>query len=336
MDITLDNKHSLAKASRGQLELGILLAGLGLGTVDYLADTITLDALAASFFDVEPDKPISRGEIHSRIHKDDWGGVCTNVENLLKPQTKDVIELKHRVVHQDGSIVWVNARKLITFGLVDGKEVPISGLIAIQDITELKSNEGRVNLLLGEVNHRAKNLLTVVQSIARMTARRGDMATFVDRFSDRLASLSANQDLIVENLWTDVVLEKLVFAHLNPFMEKAAGRVEVEGVAMKVPANVAQAIGMALHELATNALKYGALSNDVGKVNIRWRKFKDKFMIEWVESGGPEVVPPTETGFGERVINQMAAQSLHGDVSLTYNPEGVKWVLEAPLEEVLT
>lgn len=335
MELDPAEKRSLSKASREQLELGILIAGLGFGSVDYLADTITLDARAAELFDLEPDTPIRRAKLHEKIHVEDQARIKAITEALLSRETENFFDVTHRVQHEDGTVLWVHARKLVTFGIIDKKEVPISGVVAVQNITKLKSSEEKVKLLLGEINHRAKNLLTVVQSIARMTARKGDLSTFVTRFSDRLTSLSANQDLIVENLWTDVVLEKLVQAHLQPFIENSGGRILIKGPSMKIHANAAQAIGMALHELATNAVKYGALSNVKGKVEVSWRRRGQTLEMKWAESGGPKVKPPKETGFGEKVINQMAAQSLQGTVKLTYEPSGVMWVLKVPTKEIL-
>lgn len=321
--------------SREQLELGVLVAGLGLGTVDYSSDTITLDTRAAELFGVQPDTKIQRSVLHDRIHPEDRPEIDHQLSSLLDPNDVAFIDVKHRIVHEDGTVVWVQARKLVEFepdGVL-GQMRPKSGIVAILDITESKVADARFKLLLGEVNHRAKNLLSIVQSIARMTAKTGDTSTFVERFSDRLASLATNQDLIVSDAWTDVDLETLIKTQLAPFCDGKEKRIELHGPPLRVNADAAQAIGMALHELATNATKYGALSNETGTIEIDWRISSDpepEFSIRWEEQDGPAVTEPKHKGFGEKVIKEMAARSLLGEVDLTYNPAGVVWHLTAP------
>lgn len=322
-------------ASREQLELGMIVAGLGLGTVDYHADTITLDARAATLFNLKPNTSIPRDILHDRIHPDDRPEIDEQLKCLLDPAGDAFIDVKHRIVRDDGTIIWVHARKLVEFepGEPGHKGRPKSGIVAILDITELKTADTRIQMLLGEVNHRAKNLLSVVQSIARMTVRSGDISTFVDRFSDRLSSLAANQDLIVSDAWTDVDLKTLVEMQLAPFADSRQGRIELEGSPVRVRSDAAQAIGMAIHELATNATKYGALSNEAGKVGVSWSVSsgaEPELSVQWAESGGPTVIAPSKTGFGEKVIKRMAASALKGTVDLDYHPTGVIWNLRAP------
>lgn len=322
-------------ASREQLELGMAVAGLGLGAVDYRADTITLDTRAASLFELPPNISIQRSALHGRIHPEDRPEIDRQLKCLLDPTGDSFVDIKHRIIRDDETIVWVQARKLVEFepGEPGQKNRPKSGIVAILDITELKTADTRIQMLLGEVNHRAKNLLSVVQSIARMTARSGDVSTFVDRFSDRLSSLAANQDLIVSDAWTDVDLKTLVEMQLAPFADSRRGRIKLEGSPVRVRSNAAQAIGMAIHELATNATKYGALSNEVGKVGVSWSVSsgaEPELSVQWVESGGPTVIAPSKTGFGEKVIKRMAASALKGTVDLDYHPTGVIWNLRAP------
>lgn len=324
---------------RALLELGIEVAGLGLGLVDYVADTITLDTRAGDLFSLEPGVPLSRTVLHGRIHPDDRVHVLDQIGCLLQPTGESSIDVQHRVIHEDGSILWLGARKKVMFGPADSanEPKPISGIVAIQDITELKTSEARIQLLLGEINHRSKNLLNVVQSIARMTARSGDPETFVERFNQRLSSLAANQDLMVHEAWTSVDLRKLIMAQLVPFLDEDQARLTLEGSPVRINADAAQAIGMAIHELATNATKHGALSTETGEVKVAWvlSGGDDRtFSMKWTETGGPPVTAPETTGFGQRVIKDMAASALKGEVELQYHRDGVIWTVDVPSEQL--
>jgi len=205
------------------------------------------------------------------------------------------------------------------------------------DLSERQRYDEHIRYLMREVNHRSKNLLTVVLSMARQTARNSQPAEFIDRFSQRLYALSGSQDLIVQGNWGGVSVKGLVQSQLQHLGEELkANRIRIEGPAMVVTPTAAQGIGMALHELSTNALKYGSLSSTAGTVLVDWETTADgkSFKIRWTEKGGPLVSPPEHKGFGRTVIERMAALSVGGSVELDYAPEGMQWQLTAPLEEV--
>ena len=208
----------------------------------------------------------------------------------------------------------------------------------IRDITERKRSEEHVKLLMAEVNHRAKNLLAVVQAVALQTAKHGDPATFAARLSDRIGGLAAGQDLLVKNQWQGIEVADLVEAQLAHLTELIGRRVFLSGPPARLTAQAAQGIGMALHELATNALKYGALSNDVGQVSIVWQVTGDTkraFSMSWLERGGPKVESPARKGFGQIVIGRMAEAAVEGIAEITYDESGLSWTLCAPLENAL-
>lgn len=204
------------------------------------------------------------------------------------------------------------------------------------DITEQLEAERRIELLMLEVNHRAKNMLAMIQSLARRSAAQGSgNGDFVARLERRIASLAANQDLLVRRAWADVPLGELIDVQLS-FLGDSLAQVDCAGPAVQITPAAAEAIGMALHELATNALKYGALSVPEGRVGIAWRgSCADGLAIEWAEKGGPPVNPPAARGFGSRLIVDVPRGKLGADVTMEYDPAGFRWTLRAPADGVL-
>jgi two-component sensor histidine kinase len=203
-----------------------------------------------------------------------------------------------------------------------------------QDITERKEREEKENLLMREINHRAKNMLSVVDAIAHQTATRNP-EDFVERFSERIQALSANQDLLVRNEWNGVEVEDLVRAQLALFADLIGSRIGVHGPKLRFKAASAQAIGLALHELATNAGKYGALSTDKGRVYVSWGTVDHTFTMSWIEREGPPVSAPRRRGFGTIVMEAMAARSVDGAIDLDYAPSGLTWRLTCPAASAL-
>jgi two-component sensor histidine kinase len=197
--------------------------------------------------------------------------------------------------------------------------------------------EEQVRLLLREVNHRSKNMLAVVQSIARSINTAG--GAFVVDFEKRIHSLARCQDLLIRNEWKGVDLHDLVQSQLAHLNDLIGTRIVTEGAAVMLAAPAAQTLGMAVHELATNAAKYGALSNETGCVQIAWSLSDDRdsdkvFRFGWLERDGPRVVPPHRRGFGTTVLERMTQLSLNASVRLDYEPNGLKWRVQCPASRV--
>jgi two-component sensor histidine kinase len=207
-------------------------------------------------------------------------------------------------------------------------------LCVAQDVTERKAHEEQVDLLMHEVNHRAKNMLSLVQAIARQTAAR-EPEHFIGRFTERIQALAANQDLLVRSAWHGVDIEALARAQLAHFADLVGSRIAVRGPNLRLNAIAAQAIGLALHELATNAGKYGALSGKDGRVDVSWRLDGGIFVMSWTERNGPPVSQPERRGFGSTVVDAMAKRTVDGEVELDYAPSGLVWRLTCPAANVL-
>lgn len=201
----------------------------------------------------------------------------------------------------------------------------------IRDIAERKRREAHNKFLNAEVNHRTRNLLAVVQAIARQTSKHPIHASFLQRLTERIGGLAATQDLLVENEWKGVQLGELIKAQLAPFENLFGSRIRFDGQPARLNSVAAQGIGMALHELSTNAGKCGALSNSEGRVHISWQVVAKTsvFSMSWVEESGPFVVPPTQKGFCQIVIKDMIEASVRGTAEIQYKASGFSWRLQA-------
>lgn len=236
----------------------------------------------------------------------------------------------------------------------DGLRIPVSATISpvrdrdgnsvgastiVRDISERRRLEEAQRVLSREVNHRSKNLLAVVQSIIRYTVSHSPQQDFVRRINERLRALSANQDLLIESSWRGADMAHLVRSQLSNVERIPLERVGVTGEAIFLVPTAAQALGMALHELATNAVKFGALSDGTGRVEISWRLDAGSngrtFIVSWQESGGPAVAAPEYAGFGTTIIERITGQSLAGRVSTIYAPTGLTWELRAPADALI-
>jgi two-component sensor histidine kinase len=201
--------------------------------------------------------------------------------------------------------------------------------------SELQRRREHAEFLMRELAHRAKNQLAVVKGMALQTAKQSaSIDQFARQFSARLQGLAESQDLMVQQNWQGAWLGDLVRAQLELF---AAGkRATIDGPPMFLNANAIQNIGFALHELATNASKHGALSDSDGRVEVRWRSEPDgRIHLEWKEAGGPPVKHPERKGFGHLVVTQLVAQALQGTSKLEFCADGVRWSLDIPGAYVL-
>ena len=202
------------------------------------------------------------------------------------------------------------------------------------DFTEKQQQEDRIKLLMGEVNHRSKNMLGLIEAIARQTVKT-QPEEFLEIFGQRVRALSASQDLLVKDEWKAVQLGELVRSQLAHFGDEHDTRIALDGPPVRISASASQSLGMALHELATNAAKYGALSNLSGSVAVCWDiesnlAGQPQFIMSWVERGGPPVAKIGRRGFGSTVIDGMLKMGLGCDVAIDFQPTGLVWRISCP------
>ncbi len=212
-------------------------------------------------------------------------------------------------------------------------------VITMTDLSQRKAAERQQLLLMAELDHRVKNTLALVLAISTRTkSSETTLAGFHDAFVGRIQALAATHNLLADRSWSKLQISDVVASELAPFIDKSGNRISIEGAAVTITPRAAIALGLILHELATNAVKYGALSNDVGEVSVTVRdrtSENDPLFFEWRESGGPEVKPPMRRGFGRTVISRSLQYSPEGRAELAFAPEGVVCSIAIPSEDVV-
>jgi PAS domain S-box-containing protein len=241
-------------------------------------------------------------------------------------------------VRRDGSRVDVSLNLAPIRGL-GGEITAISSII--HDISARKDAERHLQFLMRELSHRSKNQLAIIQAIAAQTARSADSVdAFMKKFRMRMQGLAASHDLLVSQNWAGVPLAELVRRQINAFIDVSRDTVKISGPDLHLTTSATEAIGLALHELATNSAKFGALSVPEGNLTVAWSLapaagVPDSVLLEWVETGGPSVHPPEHKGFGSFVIERMVAEAVDGTVRLEFAPGGLYWRLEFPRKHLV-
>jgi PAS domain S-box-containing protein len=325
--------------SEWRLQLALAAAQLGSWQLDPARSVVSGDARAKELFDFAAQE-MATEELMARVHPDDTDRVAATLREAFDPRNPRRPAVEFRLRCRDDGYRWLEAQGLAHFEGSWDQRRAVSVVGTVADITSRKEMEEErkrraenEHLLMREMNHRAKNLLSVVDAIAHQTAARSP-EDFITRFSERIQSLSANQDLLMRSEWKGVEIKGLVHAQLAHFADLIGTRISADGPRLRLKASSAQAVGLALHELATNAGKYGALSSDTGRVDICWAA-DDVFTLSWVESGGPPVTAPKRRGFGSILMGVMAERSVGGAVELDHAPAGVRWRLTCPAANAL-
>ena len=204
------------------------------------------------------------------------------------------------------------------------------------DVTERKESEAHLRLLMRELTHRSKNLLAVIQGMARQTARHtGSIDGFLNQFSARLQALAASHDLLVRESWHGASLRELIQSQLAAYAGGGEGRLALDGVPVALKPEAAQNLGLALHELAVNAAKFGALSVPGGRVLIDWALRDNAIDLNWREHNGPKVKARRKRGFGSMVIERNLARALDAKVDITFEPDGLRCHIVIPASQIL-
>ena len=262
------------------------------------------------------------------IHPDDRARVDLSARAAIEGDGQDWTE-EYRFRRADGSYAEVRDRATVIRD-ENGRAVRMIG--AMLDLTDWKQAEAHQRLLINELNHRVKNMLAIVQSIAHQTFRGFGTDDARHRFEGRLAALSAAHNVLTERNWAPVSMRKIVEDAVAPH-GGGGERFRIHGPDVELPPKAAVSLALTIHELSTNAVKYGALSAPAGRVEIAWSAEDGRLRFGWSESGGPEVTVPTRRGFGTRMIERGLAAELDGSAAIEFRSRGVVCTIDAPLPD---
>ena len=317
-DVAIQNK---LRDEQSRLQLSMSAADLAVWELDVATNTIT------------PSPELNR------LYRFAEGAQPTTEEfqALYAPGERERVEAEAAVIfasgdrtirfeakHQwpDGVVKWIAVRAEI---LVDDLQRPIRVIGVALDVTDRRRHEEYLRLTARELQHRVKNSLAVVQSIASQSFRGNrTKEEGLAAFGGRLRALARATDLLTKGNWSDVAISEIVEDALGPFDDAQRRRVLASGEPLEVPSSAAVNLGMALHELSTNAMKYGALSSEAGRLLVTWRSTPAGIELDWQETDGPAVTPPTRSGFGTSLLTRGLFDEGNGRVELDFDPAGVR------------
>ena len=313
--------------SEQRRSLALAAAQMGSWQWDSVSDKYHWDAGLCRIFGVDPSFTPTSVNIRPLVQPDDWPKLDELMQKLLSG-VGETHHIEFRIRRADGKIRWCIGSAASTLNEATGA-TQISGVIL--DISDRKADEDRQALLAREVDHRAKNALALVQALVRLT-RAASMEEFVAAVEGRILSLSRVHSILSQSRWEGADLASLLRDELAPFDLADKVRIALEGPDVLLDSSTAQTLALALHELATNTAKYGALSAPSGRLSVSWQLERRDLIIRWNEQGGPSVSPPTRQGFGTSAIVAGVKHQQGGDVRFDWKEPGLDCTIRIPLK----
>lgn len=313
--------HSRLEDEQARLQLALSAADLAIWELDVATSKVTASPELNRLYRFAEDAQPGLEQFQALYAPGERERVEAESGAAFAAGTKTIrFEAKHQ--WPDGVVKWISVRAQI---MVDDRGAPVRVLGVAMDVTDRRRYEEQLQLTARELQHRVKNSLAVVQSMAAQSFRgprtkEEGMATF----TGRLHALASATDLLTSRNWDAVAVSEIVQGIRRLFQDEQRDRILTQGDDAYVPSNVAVSLGMALHELGTNAVKYGALSNDVGTVTIEWSSTSEGMRLEWTESGGPSVVAPARSGFGTKLLTRGLFDDGTGKVELHLDADGAR------------
>lgn len=311
---------------RERLELALQSARLGEYDWDMVRDVVTISARMSELTGLPAGEwPAAGGDfLYRGLHEEDREKTKEFIDKSMRSDGRFETEYR-RIREDDGRTVWMRTSGLL---VRDDKGRPLRTCGVVQDIGERRAEEDRRHALMAELDHRVKNVLAAVQALAVQTAKRTtSLDSFLATFAGRLKSMASANELLTAARWRGAAIAHLASAELGGI---APGQTRWEGPELFLTPRAANALSLALHELVTNAVKYGALSTESGRVDLRWTRIADGgFELFWTETGGPPVSQPTHRGFGATLLNQVTSRELNGETEVEYRRAGVSVRLRA-------
>jgi PAS domain S-box-containing protein len=325
---TVELVESNTQLRKSEKLRGLALAAGQMGTWewDIVKGQGRFDEGQCRIFGVDPERfEVTPASVRALVHPEDWERLAQSWAHVA--EDTESLHAEFRVLRPDGAQRFCTGTAAAVFE--DGRIVRMSGVTS--DITDQKEAEQRQALLAREVDHRAMNVLSVVQSIVRLT-RAEDMESYVTAIDGRVQALAQSHALLSRSRWQGAELEKLVEDELRPYHGDAydQDKFVTAGQNVVLEPATAQTVALALHELVTNAAKYGALSTPSGRVRLAWDIQPDSIVLRWFENGGPAVERPTKDGFGTRVISAIIEGQLGGAAKFDWQSEGLQCTISIP------
>jgi PAS domain S-box-containing protein len=324
IDVT-ERKAAQLEAERQQarLDLALTASGLGLWELEIGSDVVHWDQRAREIFGVAPDAAIDFAAYTALVDPRDVPEMRARVDAALQGENGGRYSIVHRLIGDGSATRWIRGDGQVLFN-ADGWASRMLG--TVQDVSEEVASRETQAMMVAELNHRVKNNLATVQSIAAQSARRStDLKQFMADFEGRLLSLARTHDVLTANGWAGAELSVLLERELSAFGD----RMQMRGPKVELASGQAVAIALIVHELSTNAAKYGALSAPAGEVEVTWSFDDQGLALDWTERGGPPVATPAKQGFGSRLIEKLARGDLAGRGETRYAPEGLVFTLLA-------
>ena len=311
--------------------MALEVGNVGSWVWDLRTGKFTGNRMAYTMLGLSPDQQVSGEDVFRAMHADDFPAMKSAFTRALAQNQDYVGEFRAAASGQ-----WLLGRGRIFERDAMGKPAVAVGVNI--DITETKNAAEKTRLLLRELNHRVKNTLAMLQSLARQTLNRtSDPAEFMEAFSGRLRAISEAHTLLSDREWSGIGLVDLITKQVEPYAVFDPAQIELAGEDMVLPPDHALGLGIALHELATNAAKHGALSVAGGHVRVSWQLEpgldESRVVIHWIESGGPRVSPRQVRGLGERLIERSLDKVLSSSVRLSYPETGMEALISMPIGE---
>jgi PAS domain S-box-containing protein len=325
---TAELKSSTTRLLQSEQLRSLALAAGQMGSWDYDAAgrVLSWDEGQYRIFGVDPESfEVTPENVRALIHPEDREGLRA----ALAEVKEDTYQTEFRVLRPGGELRWCIGAVAASFD-ANRRVVRLGGVTV--DITERKSAEERQSLLVREVDHRARNALAVVQSIVRLT-RAESKEAYIAAVEGRITALSRAHVLLSQSRWQGANLRRILDEEIAPFRRSEAEKIATSGPEVFLEPATAQILALALHELATNAAKYGALSSAHGRVRLSWELDADRLILHWIESGGPPVQPPFAEGYGTRVISASIERQLDGSATFDWRPDGLCFSMSIPLGE---
>ncbi len=315
--------HDALRKSEEQFRRTFELANVGVAHVSTAGKFIRVNDYFCHMLGRSQDE-LQNLTFQDLTHPDDLDADLHQLKKLLAGQIQSYA-MEKRYILPDGAQHWA---ELSVSLLRHADGTPMNFISVVSDIQERKQAQEQIELVLGEANHRIKNLLTVIGAVVRTSARTAASAQELEQIvSGKIVGIAASHDLLMGKYQTGALLDKLILRQLDVFTSVASDRVVLEGDPVELNPKAVHAFGMVLHELATNACKHGALSNETGMVRIAWAIDAGSGTLEfsWIEEGGPPVAVSGHKGFGTRTLERMLGGGLGGSARHSLLPEGARF-----------